>query len=65
MQEIAEATTTRADPERYVPPRPGEVAIRAAGTARGAARYFDRMDARVPAGIGRDGEPIYLNLEFP
>lgn len=64
VQEIAEITTTRVDPECYVPPRPGEVAIRAAGAARDAALYFDRMDARVPAGIGRDGEPIYLNLEF-
>ncbi|MFJ8062930.1 ATP-binding protein [Streptomyces sp. NPDC096142] len=64
VQEIAEVTTTRVDPECYVPPRPGEVAIRAAGIARDAALYFDRMDARVPAGIGRDGEPIYLNLEF-
>ncbi|WP_405474904.1 ATP-binding protein [Streptomyces sp. NBC_00009] len=64
VQEIAEVTTTRVDPECYVPPRPGEVAIRAAGAARDAALYFDRMDARVPAGIGRDGEPIYLNLEF-
>ncbi|MGW4177077.1 ATP-binding protein [Streptomyces rubiginosohelvolus] len=64
VQEIAEVTTTRVDPECYVPPRPGEVAVRAAGMARDAALYFDRMDARVPAGIGRDGEPIYLNLEF-
>ncbi|MBB5939200.1 ATP-binding protein [Streptomyces zagrosensis] len=64
VQEIAEVTTTRVDPECYVPPRPGEVAIRAAGIVRDAALYFDRMDARVPAGIGRDGEPIYLNLEF-
>ncbi|MEU5335679.1 ATP-binding protein [Streptomyces asoensis] len=64
VQEIAEVTTTRVDPECYVPPRPGEVAIRAAGAARDAALYFDRMDARIPAGIGRDGEPIYLNLEF-
>jgi len=64
VQETAEITTTRVDPECYVPPRPGEVAIRAAGAARDAALYFDRMDARVPAGIGRDGEPIYINLEF-
>ncbi|MER5905136.1 ATP-binding protein [Streptomyces mirabilis] len=64
VQEIAEVTTTRIDPECYVPPRPGAVAIRAAGTARDAALYFDRMDARIPVGIGRDGEPIYLNLEF-
>ncbi len=49
MQEIAEVTTTRVDPECYVPPRPGGVAIQASGAARDAALYFDRMDARVPA----------------
>ena len=64
VQEMAEITTTRVDPECYVPPRPGAVALRAAGADRDAALYFDRMDARIPAGIGRDGEPIYLNLEF-
>ncbi|MFR9793782.1 ATP-binding protein [Streptomyces sp. MB22_4] len=64
VQEIAEVTTTRVEPECYVPPRPGAVAIRAAGADRDAALYFDKMDARIPAGIGRDGEPIYLNLEF-
>ncbi|MEU9028122.1 ATP-binding protein [Streptomyces sp. NPDC048383] len=64
VQEIAEVTTTRVDPECYVPPRPGEVAIRATGADRDAALYFDRMDTRIPVGIGRDGAPIYLNLEF-
>ncbi len=63
-QEIAEVTTTRVDPECYVPPRPGEPAHRATGGDRDAALYFDQMDARIPAGTGRDGEPIFLNLEF-
>ena len=31
VQEIAEITTTRVDPECYVPPRPGAVARRATG----------------------------------
>ncbi len=64
VQEIAEITTTRVDPEVYVPPRPGEVARRAAGEERAKALYFDQMQKKVPVGTGRDGLPVYLNLEF-
>jgi uncharacterized protein len=64
VQEIAEVTTTRVEPECYVPPRPGEIARRATGTERAQALYFDQMDRKVPVGLGRDGEPIYINLEF-
>src|SRR5204862_3309458 len=63
-QEIAEVNTTRVEPEIYVPPRPGEVVRRARGTERAQALYFDRMDAKVPVGRGRDGAPIYVNLDF-
>jgi DNA helicase HerA-like ATPase len=64
VQEIAEVTTTRVEPECYVPPRPGELARRATGEERAQALYFDGMDQKVPVGLGRDGEPIYVNLEF-
>ena len=64
VQEIAEITTTRVDPECYVPPRPGEPVHRATGDERAQALYFDRMERTVAAGLGRDGEPILLNLEF-
>jgi len=64
VQEIAEVTTTRVDPECYVPPRPGVPVHRATGAERARALYFDRMERRVPVGMGRDGEPIYVNLEF-
>lgn len=64
VQEIATVSTTRVDPECYVPPRPGELVRRAAGEERLHALYFDRMESKVPIGLGRDGEPIYLNLEF-
>ncbi|HST85074.1 MAG TPA: ATP-binding protein [Kineosporiaceae bacterium] len=64
VQEIAEITTTRVEPECYVPPRPGTIARRATGTERAQALYFDQMQRKVPVGLGRDGEPIYLNLEF-
>src|SRR5882757_2085735 len=64
VQEAAEVTTTRVEPEVYVPPTPGAVVHRAAGDERNAALYFDRMDKRIPIGTGRDGEPLYLNAEF-
>ena len=63
-QEIAEIATTRVEPEIYVPPRPGEVVRRATGNERAQALYFDQMTNRVPVGRGRDGAPIYLNMEF-
>ena len=64
VQEIAEVTTTRVDPEVYVPPRPGAVVRRATGEERARALYFDQMEHKVVVGLGRDGDPIYLNLEF-
>lgn len=64
VQEVAEVTTTRVEPELYVPPRPGEVARRATGAVRDQALYFDQMEHRVPIGLGRDGAPVFLNLEF-
>ena len=56
VQEIATVTTTRVDPECYVPPRPGEPAQRATGHQRSHALYFDGMDNKIPIGLGRDGE---------
>ncbi len=64
MQESAEITTTRIDPEVYVPPAPGAVVHRAAGEDRAKALYFDRMEKQIPIGTGRDGEPLFLNAEF-
>jgi DNA helicase HerA-like ATPase len=64
IQEIAEVATTRVEPEVYVPPRPGEVVRRATGDERAQALYFDQMANKVPVGRGRDGLPIYLNMEF-
>ena len=63
-QEVATVETTRVEPEVYVPPRPGSPAFRAVGEQRSQALYFDQMQAKVPVGLGRDGQPIYVNLEF-
>jgi DNA helicase HerA-like ATPase len=64
VQEIAEITTTRVDPECYVPPMPGCPAFRATGKEREQALYFDQMGKTVAVGLGRDGEPVYINFEF-
>ncbi len=64
VQEAAEIATTRADPEVYVPPWPGAEVRRAVGDERDRALCFDRMDRRVPVGLGRDGIPVYVDLDF-
>ena len=65
VSEVAEVTVTRVEPEVYVPPRPGAEVSRAVGEERDSALYFDTMaDAKVPVGLGRDGQPVFLNFEF-
>ncbi len=64
VQEAAEVTVTRVEPEVYVPPLPGAVAFRAEGDARDSALSFDRMQRRLPMGTGRDGQPVFLNADF-
>ncbi|WP_412539668.1 ATP-binding protein [Longispora sp. K20-0274] len=64
VQEAAEVTTTRVEPEVYVPPRPGSVVHRATGDERASALYFDRMERRIPLGLGRDGAAVFLNADF-
>ena len=64
VQEAAEVTVTRVEPEVFVPPRPGDAVRRAAGSDRDAALYFDQMSRQVPLGFSRDGEPVFLNADF-
>jgi DNA helicase HerA-like ATPase len=64
VSEAAQVTATRFEPEVFVPPLPGTEVRRAEGEEREEALFFDRMNARLPAGLSRDDEPLYLNLEF-
>jgi DNA helicase HerA-like ATPase len=51
--------------EVLVPPKPGRSVRRANEADRELALYFDKMrDSRFPAGLSRDGQPVYGNLEF-
>ena len=60
----AKVVATRFEPEIFVPPLPGLPAYRARGKDRDEALYFDQMERRVPAGLSRDGEPVFLDLDF-
>ncbi len=60
----AQVAVTRIDPEVWVSPDPGEVVERATGEARRKALYVDEMDRPLPVGMGRDGEPVFVDLDF-
>src|SRR6185503_19991606 len=62
--EAAQVLTTRVDPEVFVSPVPGAEVRRATKVERDQALSFDGMEHKLPIGIGRDGAPLYANLEF-
>ncbi len=62
--EAAEVSTTRLEPETFVPPSPGAAVRRAVGVERDHALMFDAMERRMPIGLGRDGAPLYANVDF-
>lgn len=64
ISEAAQVTVTRVEPEVFVPPLPGIGVRRAEGKERDQALFFDGMDKRLPAGLMRDNEPLFVNLEF-
>ncbi len=64
VSESAQVLATRFEPEVFVPPLPGQVVRRAEGDERSQALFFDGMKHRVPAGLSRDDDPMYVNLEF-
>ena len=60
----AEIAITRVDPELWVSPDPGGKVERAKGAERDKALYVDEMGRPLPIGLGRDGEPVYADLDF-
>jgi DNA helicase HerA-like ATPase len=64
VSEAALVQATRFEPEVFVPPRPGDEVRKAAGLERDEALFFDTMERKLPAGLTRDDEPLYLNLDF-
>jgi hypothetical protein len=66
VSQAAHIVATRFEPEIFVPPLPGQAVRRAVGEERDRALFFDGMELskRLPAGLSRDEEPVYVNLEF-
>lgn len=60
----ARVAVTRLDPEVWVATDPGEVVERAEGDERLKALYVDEMARPLPVGVGRDGEPVFVDLDF-
>jgi hypothetical protein len=60
----ARIAVTRVDPEIWVSPDPGEEVDRATGDARRKALYADEMARPLAIGLGRDGAPIHVDLDF-
>lgn len=60
----ASVAVTRVLPEIWVAPDPGELVFRAAGPERERALYADEMERPLPIGVGRDGLPVHIDLDF-
>jgi len=65
-QKVRSATVavTRVDPEVWVSADPGEPVERATGDERSRALYTDQMERPLPVGLGRDGAPVHVDLDF-
>jgi DNA helicase HerA-like ATPase len=60
-------TVTRVEPEIFVAPFPGQPVFKSEDEQRSEALSFDKMLAdgtAFRAGLSRDGQPVYGNLEF-
>ena len=64
VTEIAKVQATRFEPEFFVPPLPGQIVRKARGDERNEALFFDGMVSKLPAGLSREGDPVYVNFEF-
>ncbi len=63
----AHVTVTRVEPEIFVAPPPGTPVYKSEAAQRNEALYFDQMlqdRTAFRAGLARDRQPIYGNLEF-
>lgn len=64
ISEAAMIQVTRVVPEIFVPPLPGAAVRKATDDERAAALDFEAVERKLPAGLSRDNEPLYLDLDF-
>jgi DNA helicase HerA-like ATPase len=61
---VGKVVVTKIAPEIFVSPHPADFVYRARGVDLEEALSFREMSQRIPAGLLRNGEPLYLNFEF-
>jgi DNA helicase HerA-like ATPase len=64
VSEAAMVQVTRVVPEIFVPPLPGTEVRRAEGEERAMALDVDSVERPLPAGLSRDDEPVFLDVDF-
>lgn len=64
ISEAALIQPTRFEPEVLLPPLPGTPVRLAEDIEREIALSFDTVERRLPAGMSRSREPIFLDLDF-
>ena len=64
VSEAAMVQVTRVVPEVFVPPLPGAEVRKATAGERAAALDYESVERKLPAGLSRDNEPLYLDLDF-
>jgi DNA helicase HerA-like ATPase len=52
------------EPEFFVPPSPGDPVYFAEGEELEKALYYDQMKVKIPAGLTRSGQVVYINYHF-
>jgi DNA helicase HerA-like ATPase len=63
---IAKVQVNRIEDEIYIPPFPGDSVYLIKGNLKELekALYFDQMKIKIPAGVLRNGEPVFINYHF-
>ena len=61
---MAKILVTRIEPEIFIPPTPGDPVFRAKGDELDRALFYDNMRNRIPVGVSRSGDVVYLNYDF-
>jgi DNA helicase HerA-like ATPase len=60
----AKVNITRIEPEVFAPPNPGDTVYKAVGMDFEKALYYDQMKEKIPAGMDRNGNTVYVNYHF-
>jgi len=61
---VAKVSLTRVEPEIFIPPSPGDPVYRAQDEELDKALYYDQMKVKIPAGLSRSGQVVYINYHF-